>query len=115
MPLNGGLLRVLWPPDIRSHPGTLTGAWENDQRHGIGKYYYFNGDVYDGSWQNHVRHGHGEYTYGDSGIKWTGTWNNGVRVTDVNQVQQAAQDSVRTHNVFRRFLGLWIVWLGRMQ
>jgi len=58
------------------------GGWEQDKRVGYGRYYYYNGDIYDGTWQNHVRHGHGTYTYGDSGAQWTGTWNNGIRVVD---------------------------------
>jgi len=49
---------------------------------GYGRYYYYNGDIYDGAWQNHVRHGLGTYTYGDSGGQWTGTWNNGIRVVE---------------------------------
>ena len=60
----------------------LPGGWEQDKRVGYGRYYYYNGDIYDGPWQNHVRHGHGTYTYGDSGVQWTGTWNNGIRVVD---------------------------------
>jgi len=58
------------------------GGWQQDKREGYGSYYYYNGDIYAGTWQNHVRHGHGTYTYGDSGLQWTGTWNNGIRVVD---------------------------------
>ena len=33
------------------------GAWVDDQRSGVGKYTYVNGDSYDGEWLNHVRNG----------------------------------------------------------
>ena len=36
---------------------SVTGAWVEDQRSGVGKYSYVNGDSYDGEWLNHVRHG----------------------------------------------------------
>lgn len=42
----------------------VTGAWVEDQRSGVGKYSYVNGDSYDGEWLSHVRHGQvGEVPY----------------------------------------------------
>lgn len=34
-----------------------SGAWVDDQRSGVGKYTYVNGDFYEGEWQQHLRHG----------------------------------------------------------
>jgi len=68
---------------------------------GYGRYFYYNGDVYDGTWQNHVRHGHGTYTYGDSGVQWTGTWNNGIRVVDSGAIASTINDIVRVQNMMR--------------
>ena len=73
------------------------GGWELDKRVGYGRYYYYNGDIYDGTWQNHVRHGHGTYTYGDSGAQWTGSWNNGIRVVDSSIPATADNHLVRSH------------------
>ena len=73
------------------------GGWEQDKRVGYGRYYYYNGDVYDGTWQNHVRHGHGTYTYGDSGAQWTGTWNNGIRVVDSDVPASPDNELVCSH------------------
>lgn len=53
------------------------GSWVDDQRCGLGKYSYINGDYYDGEWQNHVRHGQGTYYWAETGSKYVGTWKEG--------------------------------------
>ena len=39
------------------------GDYENDKKHGRGKYTYPNGDIYNGNWKNGVRDGKGKYSY----------------------------------------------------
>ena len=43
------------------------GQYENDLKHGQGKYTYGNGDIYKGQWKEGKRHGSGSYTYKESG------------------------------------------------
>lgn len=57
------------------HPeGTYEGESNtNMQPHGVGTYFYKNGDVYSGSWQNGIRHGTGTITY-TTGETYTGNY-----------------------------------------
>jgi len=43
------------------------GSYQNDLKHGSGRYTYPNGDIYDGEWQNGLRHGQGKYMYKEAG------------------------------------------------
>ena len=38
-----------------------------------------NGDTYEGEWKNHKRHGRGTYTFVDLGVKYCGSWKDGIR------------------------------------
>lgn len=50
----------------------------HDKYHGLGKYTYPNGDVYEGYWVNNKRHGQGKCTY-SSGEVYKGQWVNDKR------------------------------------
>ncbi|MBC2769834.1 MORN repeat-containing protein [Pusillimonas minor] len=59
------------------------GHWENDMRHGHGRYEYgkaspWRGDVYQGGWQNDRQHGKGTYIFSPSGDRYTATFDQGV-------------------------------------
>ena len=43
------------------------GEYQNDLKHGRGKYTYPNGDVYDGEWSEGKRHGKGMYRNKETG------------------------------------------------
>ena len=41
--------------------GTYEGLWVRDKKHGFGKYTYADGGVYQGEWDNDMRHGQGKF------------------------------------------------------
>ena len=43
------------------------GQYENDLKHGQGKYTYGNGDIYKGQWHEGKRQGKGVYIYKENG------------------------------------------------
>ena len=38
---------------------TYVGDFVNGQRHGLGSYFYANGDLYEGQWENDQKNGQG--------------------------------------------------------
>lgn len=50
-----------------------SGAWMNDQAHGVGQYKYKNGDIYIGFSKQGIRHGPGFFTKAD-GFTISGNW-----------------------------------------
>ena len=83
----------------------MVGSGQNDKKHGIGAYYYKEGDRYEGAffegvktgkgsyfyangnsyigeWLNDLKHGRGKYTYASgalAGVEYDGMWKDGVR------------------------------------
>ena len=54
------------------------GAWRENKRHGEGRCYYYNGDLYDGEWQRGGRHGKGS-AFLASGERYVGMWEHNKR------------------------------------
>lgn len=52
--------------------------WKEDQPHGDGIYYYFNGEIYRGSYFDGEQHGWGEYLYPNGSI-FQGEWKVGKK------------------------------------
>ena len=48
-------------------------------KHGHGKYYYLNGNTYEGDWQNDKKHGKGRYVYYSTDEYYDGDWREGER------------------------------------
>lgn len=59
--------------------GRYEGELNGLKRHGIGKYYFNNGDVYEGGWKNGKKHGSGKYTFDNGDYEWS-VWNEGEEV-----------------------------------
>ncbi|KER25461.1 hypothetical protein T265_07084 [Opisthorchis viverrini] len=62
---------------VNKPPKCTLGLWVENQRNGVGKYTYVNGDVYEGEWRDHLRHGQGSYTFAASKLRYEGTWKEG--------------------------------------
>jgi len=58
--------------------GSYIGRWKDGLRHGIGKFVWNNGDMYNGEWSNDKRHGQGVYLWHD-GSKYKGNYSFGIR------------------------------------
>jgi hypothetical protein len=85
------------------------GNWDHDQCSGYGKYFYYNGDINDGQWTNHFRHGPGIHIYGDTGIKWQGSWHNGIRVMATPETQASmvrVVDALTAHIALHCFFNI---------
>ena len=50
-----------------------SGQWKDNRRHGLGRCYYYNGDLYEGQWQRGIRHGKGTF-FSASGERYVGLW-----------------------------------------
>ena len=48
---------------VQANGFKYVGDYDNDKKHGKGKYTYPNGDIYNGQWKNGVRNGKGKYSY----------------------------------------------------
>jgi len=59
---SGGKLRKLY-----------TGDWVDNRMHGLGIYYYDNGDKYEGEWNDSQRHGKGKLNYANGDV-YEGEW-----------------------------------------
>jgi MORN repeat len=46
-------------------------------KHGFGKYFFENGDIYEGTWKNDAKHGVGTYKYKEAQIMIRATWVDG--------------------------------------
>ena len=55
---------------MQASGGKHEGDYENDVKHGKGKYTYPNGDVYTGQWKDGLKHGKGVYKYKADGGVW---------------------------------------------
>ena len=74
----------MWENDRRHGQGKYTdtdgevyeGAWEKGKRHGQGKATYTDGSTYEGAWEENLYHGQGKHTYTD-GSTYEGAWENG--------------------------------------
>src|SRR3990167_241141 len=58
--------------------GKYEGDTINGQKHGVGSYFYANGDIYEGQWSKDLKEGHGRYT-STSGVIYEGQWRAGKR------------------------------------
>jgi hypothetical protein len=63
---------------VFSGKGVYIGYWENNFRHGKGKYTWANGDIYEGDFVHGVRSGYGIYSF-VSGERYEGEWKNDLR------------------------------------
>jgi len=65
-----------------SHQGKFhkkyAGEWKKNKRHGNGKSFSENGEIYDGQWKQDFGHGHGKLQY-NSGDFYEGSFENGKR------------------------------------
>ena len=52
---------------VKASGAKYEGEYQNDLKHGRGKYTYPNGDVYDGEWSEGKRHGKGVYRNKETG------------------------------------------------
>uniref|UniRef100_A0A1A7XT03 Radial spoke head 1 homolog n=2 Tax=Iconisemion striatum TaxID=60296 RepID=A0A1A7XT03_9TELE len=64
--------------DVESDEGRPTGRYEGDrnereERHGFGKAFFPNGDIYEGHYQNGIRHGQGTYRF-HNGARYIGNY-----------------------------------------
>ena len=50
---------------------------KNGQKNGRGKFYFFDGGVYDGVWKNDQMHGWGKLYYQQGKLAYEGNWSNG--------------------------------------
>ena len=57
---------------------SYTGGWADNQRSGVGKMTYPNGDSYHGQWLNGLRHGQGAYVKAN-GDMYSGAWSEGSK------------------------------------
>jgi radial spoke head protein 1 len=48
---------------VYSDGSSYEGEWDDDKRHGNGTFIYANRDSYKGDWRNNLKHGQGTYTY----------------------------------------------------
>ena len=53
-----------------------TGNYKDGMRHGVGRFVYPNGDIYEGEFFENKMHGEGSYTYKKSGDIYSGSWVN---------------------------------------
>ena len=65
-------LQILFIAQVNEGSVQATGAkyegeYQNDLKHGRGKYTYPNGDIYDGEWSEGKRHGKGLYRNKETG------------------------------------------------
>ena len=60
--------------------GSYYGNWENGLRHGEGVMIYQNEDIYSGQWKSGKKDGQGTYIFKDTGMKYVGTFKNGMLV-----------------------------------
>ena len=44
--------------------------WLANQRHGLGRMEYTNGDAYEGTWERDIRQGPATYFYGSGQFTW---------------------------------------------
>lgn len=56
--------------------GIYNGRFLNFKRHGLGTYFFKNGDKYIGNWKDDVIHGNGNYIWAD-GTSHKGVWRDG--------------------------------------
>ncbi len=49
------------------------GEWRDNKRHGHGRCYYYNGDLYEGDWVRGMRQGKGT-AFLQSGERYVGMW-----------------------------------------
>lgn len=61
--------------------GVYYGYWVNGQREGEGVMTYSNQDVYSGQWKEGKKHGAGTYVFFQTGMKFVGKWSAGQIVS----------------------------------
>lgn len=54
------------------------GQWDQNLRHGLGRCFFYNGELYIGQWQNNKMHGRGTYFY-RKGERYEGDWLEGEK------------------------------------
>ena len=55
------------------------GSWKDNQKHGVGKMVFPNGDTYEGEWFENKIQGTGTYTYKKTGDVYSGSWVDGKK------------------------------------
>lgn len=73
-----GELKPTMKTKIYVNRSKYKGEFLNDKRHGIGIYYYSNGDIYGGNWKSDVFEGFGLYIY-SSGERYEGEFKLGKK------------------------------------
>ncbi len=58
---------------------SFVGEYYMDKKHGMGRYTWADGRIYEGMWQNGKQHGEGKYSQNDGSIK-LGLWSDGKRI-----------------------------------
>eukprot|EP00347_Sterkiella_histriomuscorum_P003422 403364353 len=69
---------------IMSHGSMYCGEYKNGIIHGLGTYYYNDGDSYKGQWMNNMQHGEGVFKYTNGSIL-KGTWKDGDKHGEFNR------------------------------
>ena len=68
----------MWIKDGTKLRKQYTGDWIEGLRHGLGIYYYKNGNKYEGQWRRGQRHGRGKLVYANGDV-YEGDWLEGKR------------------------------------
>ena len=63
-----------------------SGNFENNQRSGLGKFFYANGAIYEGEWKGNIKHGYGIY-YNEDGVPTYGYYQNDKLVRKLKDLE----------------------------
>lgn len=70
---------MTWCGEDSKYKGcSYEGNYENDMRHGYGKYTYADGGVYEGLWKDDKKCGYGRRSY-SNGYKYNGLWKDDMK------------------------------------
>lgn len=79
---------------MRVAASTWEDEWEDEEKHGFGKFTRVNGEMYEGQYENDEKNGHGKYTWADGEVyegNWTNTSLDNAKATAETKAAAAAE------------------------